>query len=70
MSNERIDSLPVLISRKAFLEVSGLGWRSFAALVAEGAIRRWVPPGGRYAKYYREDLRRLATQPPTPKLSP
>jgi hypothetical protein len=56
---EELRSLPLLVTRKVFLEWSGLDRDALRALVEAGTVRPWLPPHRNKAKYYRRDLEKL-----------
>jgi hypothetical protein len=58
-TREELISLPLLVTRKTFLEWSGLDRDALRALIEQGTVRRWCPPHRTEAKYYRRDLEKL-----------
>jgi hypothetical protein len=58
-TREELSSLPLLVTRKVFLEWSGLDRDALRALVEAGTVRPWLPPHRTEAKYYRRDLEKL-----------
>lgn len=60
MTQQEFDGLPGLMTRKQFMQVTGLNKENLRELCTDkNKLKRYHPKKGGYAKYYKRDAARI-----------